>query len=205
MTRARLPILLLLAAACSRPAHLPFYRTADLTPEWMDPASAEARPASFRLLDQRGDTVTGATVTGRIVIANFFLAECGKVCPTMMRALAQVQDSFASDDRVLLLSHSVMPAADSVPVLARYAFEHGIRAPRWRLLTGDPALIARLMRERYLVRRDVTADPSAAEVVHTEQVVLLDPLGRIRGVYDGSLAFDVSQLIADIRALERES
>jgi len=34
--------------------------------------------------------------------------------------------------------------------------------------------------------------------------VLVDQRGRIRGVYDGSLAYDVSRLIEDIQTLRRK-
>ena len=106
--------------------------------------------------------MTARDLAGRLTVVNFFLADCGTVCPTMMRALARVQDSFATDNRVLMLSHSAAPVHDSVPVLARYAAAHGIRAERWRLLTGDSAQITRFARQGLFVRRDVTEDPAAA-------------------------------------------
>jgi hypothetical protein len=39
---------------------------------------------------------------------------------------------------------------------------------------------------------------------HTETLVLVDRDGHIRGAYSGSIAFEVTQLIADVRQLLAE-
>jgi len=36
---------------------------------------------------------------------------------------------------------------------------------------------------------------------HTETLVLVDRLGHIRGVYSGSVAFEATEFIADVRQL----
>ena len=43
-----------------------------------------------------------------------------------------------------------------------------------------------------------------ADFLHTENLVLVDRHGRIRGVYNGSLQLEVDNLIRDIKLLERE-
>ncbi|MFP5041330.1 hypothetical protein [Parasediminibacterium sp. JCM 36343] len=40
--------------------------------------------------------------------------------------------------------------------------------------------------------------------MHTENVLLVDKQLRIRGIYNGTLPFDMEQLIKDIRQLEVE-
>jgi protein SCO1 len=40
--------------------------------------------------------------------------------------------------------------------------------------------------------------------VHTENVVLVDPQGRLRGFYDGTKEEDISQLYLDLRSLMKE-
>ena len=107
--------------ACGLPMDgLPYYRSADLTPEWLSESDAEHvhRVPDFKLLDQSNETVTGEDLDGHVVVASFFFTSCAQVCPILRSRLAEVQDEFLNDERVLLLSHSIMPEADSVPGVA---------------------------------------------------------------------------------------
>ena len=42
-------------------------------------------------------------------------------------------------------------------------------------------------------------------IIHSEKLLLVDGKGRIRGVYNGTLAFDMRRLIEDVRILEERS
>ena len=42
------------------------------------------------------------------------------------------------------------------------------------------------------------------EILHSEKVLLVDGQGLIRGVYNGTLAFDMRRLIEDVLILKRE-
>lgn len=112
-----------------------------------------------------------------------------------------MQSAFADDGGVLILSHSVTPEMDSVPMLRRWAAAHGARSGRWHLLTGDRAQLRRLAERSYFVELSDTTGNTRGTLVHTEALVLVDEHGHLRGIYDGSLSYDVSQLIADIRTL----
>jgi len=118
-----------------------------------------------------------------------------------MRNLARVQEAFAYDDRVVLMSYSVTPEMDSVEVLEAFGKAHGIDSDRWHLLTGDGATIVDLAESSYMVELDDAELYDVDQLFHTESVVLVDEDGHIRGVYNGTLAFDVTQLIDDIRTL----
>jgi len=67
--------------------------------------------------------------------------------------------------------------------------------------TGDRAELLRLAREAYFVELEDTTGNTVGDLRHTETLLLVDGDGHIRGAYDGSLPYDVSQLIADIRRL----
>jgi len=88
-------------------------------------------------------------------------------------------------------------------VLARYARENHLDDHRWLLLTGARAEIERVARDGYFVELADSGGKTNGRLLHTETFVLVDQAGRIRGVYDGSLAYDVSRLIDDIRILRR--
>jgi len=82
--------------------------------------------------------------------------------------------------------------------------------PRWlsRAEAASPDLHA-IARESYFAdaggdRAGDDTKRDASRFLHTEKVFLIDKARHIRGVYDGTRAIDVRQLIEDIRALERE-
>lgn len=180
------------------PRSLPVYSTADLTPAWPTPGerAGDHRVGAFRLVDQTGRPVTESVLDGHATVVSFFYAECTTLCPSLKTQLARVQDAFAGDAGVQILSHTVQ--ADSVAALRAYAAVNGVRAPQWRLLTGPRETITALARTNYFA--PVADDGS----LHTETFWLVDGERRIRGVYNGTLAVDVDQLIADVRALRRE-
>ena len=188
---------------------LPFYTSRDLTPRWISPRSAEYgrihRVARFSLTDQDGHAVTERDVDGKVYVASFFFTRCHQLCPILGSGLRRVQAAFAGDSSVAILSHSVTPEIDSVAALKRWAAMRGVRSGRWHLLTGDRAQIRRLAERSYFVELSDSTGNTQGTLVHTETLVLVDRHRRIRGVYDGSLAYDVAQLIADIRTLRGEA
>jgi len=186
---------------------LPIYHPAQLDPRLVDPslkgAKGEHHILDFALVDQRGDTLRLADVGERIIVADFFFTTCPTICPKMTKQLVRVQQTFAGDDGLMLLSHSVTPEMDSVPVLAAYAQLHGVDPQRWRLLTGDRKQIYALARKSYFAALD-EGDGGPDDFVHTENFVLVDPQHRLRGFYDGTSTTDVDRLIGDIRKLKEE-
>ena len=194
------------ATSAVRP--LPYYDDATLTPVWPADASTRAalhRVGDFRLTDARGRAVTRRDVEGRIYVASFFYTQCRTLCPDLRVQLTRVHEAFAGDSAVLILSHSVMPEMDDANRLAHYAHRNGIDGRRWRLLSGDRAELTRLARDAYFVELADTTGNTAGRLRHTETLVLVDQIGHIRGVYDGSLVYDVSQLMSDIRVLRSNS
>lgn len=188
-----------------KPGHaLPIYHPADLKPELADARAratkGEHHILDFHLFDQQGDTITLASTHGKVRVADFFFTTCTSICPKMSMQMERVQEAFKDDDRVVLLSHSVTPEMDSVPVLAEYAQMHGADPRRWHFLTGDRRQIYRLARGSWFAALD-EGDGGPNDFVHTENFVLADTLGRLRGFYDGTKAEDVDRLIADMHTL----
>jgi protein SCO1/2 len=203
--------LILLIAACEKKAddnRLPFYNTPDFTPSWLTPQDDTYRRihtiAPFTLTNQLGNTVSNKNTAGKIYVANFFFASCQSVCPSMMENLSKVAQTFEKDNRVLILSHSVTPRRDSVPVLFNYAQKRHINNNNWWLLTGDQTAIYKLARQAYFADDATGYIKGSDDFLHTENLVLIDTKGRIRGVYNGSLQLEVNNLIEDIKLLEAE-
>lgn len=183
---------------------LPFYADADLTPRWAgedggDPA-AEHRVGAFSLLDQNGKRFTEKEMDGKISVVDFFFTSCPSLCPRLAKSMARIRDSVAGAADVILLSGSVTPEIDSVPVLARYAAHVGAVAGKWYLLTGDHRTIYDMARSSYFAK----VDTGENAFLHTETFFLVDRARRIRGVYNGTLPHDVTRLIEDLKRLEGE-
>ena len=49
--------------------------------------------------------------------------------------MLKIQEKIKDDPEVLLLSHTVFPKTDSVPVLKAYAEEKGVMDKKWNLVT----------------------------------------------------------------------
>lgn len=186
---------------------LPVYHPNQLDPRLVDPSlkgtKGEHRISDFDLIDQFGGRFALSDVGDRIIVADFFFTTCATICPKMTVQMERVQEAYKAEDRLLLLSHSVTPEMDSVPVLAAYAELHHADPERWRFLTGDRRQIYDLARRSYFAAMD-EGDGGPDDFVHTENFVLVDPQRRIRGFYDGTSAKDVDRLIADIGKLLKE-
>lgn len=186
---------------------LPYYKEATFTPHWLSEGGETVnklhRIGAFKLLNQNGDTITEQTVAGKIHVANFFFTICPGICPKMNANLEEVQSAFLFDDEVLLLSYSVMPTRDSVSVLKAYAKEKLVVSGKWHLLTGDKKQIYNLGRKRYFVEEDLGVTPVEDSFLHSENFVLVDQDGHIRGIYNGLNKTDVNQLIEDIKSLKK--
>lgn len=201
-------LLVALVGCAVRESSLPYYVSEQLTPEWMtDDAvndSSMHTIADFSLTNQHGAAVTRRNLDGKISIAHFFFTRCAGVCPKTQPNLARVLRKFPGDSRIQILSHSVKPGEDSVARLVAYAAEHHVVDPRWNFLTGPRTEIERLARDSYFANLNDGRSYGINDLVHTETVFLVDPHGRIRGVYNGTLELDMDRLVDDMKVLLRE-
>ena len=198
-------IVVLFYNALKPPEILPVYQPADFNAELVDPEMSHIkkyhRVADFALLNQNGDTITQEDYRGKIYIADFFFTTCPTICPIMTDNMAYLQDELMDDPEVKLLSHSVTPDIDSVAQLKRYALEKGVIDAKWNLVTGDKKQIYRLARKSYMaVKTD--GDGGPYDMIHTENFILVDKEGRIRGTYDGTKRDDMGRLLEDLEILK---
>lgn len=187
---------------------LPFFNQPDWTPEWFNENDSNYskihRIPTFSFTNQEGIAITEASVSGKIYVANFFFSRCSNICPKMTANMQVLQEAFRNDQQVMLLSHSVTPDEDSVPVLAKYAAENNVDANKWSLLTGDKNEIYSLARKQYFAGDSVGYFQTGNEFLHTENFILVDSQRRIRGVYNGTLSVEIERIKKDIELLKAE-
>lgn len=193
----------------ARVAYLPYYNEASFTPNWLIPDSKEEREfheiPNFNFTNQLGEKVTQKTFENKIYITDFFFTSCPGICPKMTDNMLKLQEEFKNDTAILLLSHSVTPTKDSVPILKEYAERNGILNEKWHLITGDKTAIYNLGRNHYFVENDLGEIKSVDDFLHTENFLLIDKNKHIRGIYNGLNRASIAQLIVDVKALKQEN
>lgn len=200
-------ILSLFYSALKPKKTLPIYNPADVNPELVDSTvqykSKYHTIADFSFTNQNGKTITQKDYEGKIYVADFFFTTCGSICPKMTTNLSDIQKTFATNPKVKLLSFTVFPETDSVPVLKAYAKKHQVDDAKWNLVTGDKKEIYTMARKSYLAVKLGKPD-ELYDMVHTENFVLVDTKKRVRGFYDGTNKEDMKRLIEDITFLSNE-
>ena len=194
---------------------LPVITPRDVNPELVDSLVQHIgynhKIAPFAFTNQNGIKVTNKDYEGKIYVADFFFTTCQTICPKMTDNMVWLQDKIKDNPKVKLLSHSVFPNEDTVEVLKKYAKEKGVVDSKWNLVTGDQKEIYKIARQSYLVVK--TGKPEELyDMVHTENFVLVDQKGRIRGFYNG-LNIDekvkgennLTQLLEDIELLSEKN
>jgi protein SCO1 len=184
---------------------LPYYDTADFTPKWeMENKETFHAIRKFNLTDQEGNAFTEKNLDGKICIADFFFTSCPGICQRMAVSMTDLQKEFLTDKDVQLVSHSVTPTKDSVPVLKQYAEDKGVQYNKWKLLTGTVSEIYDLGRKFYYVEEDLGLKSDTSVFLHTENFVLIDKNRHIRGIYNGLDNNSMTALKNDIKDLKRE-
>ena len=97
-----------------------------------------------------------------------------------------------------------MPWVDKVEQLKNYSIANKIDSSKWNLLTGDKDKIYDLARNGYFADENYYKNQNKSEFIHTENFILVDHNGHIRGVYNGTIEFDVERLKRHISILKRE-
>lgn len=204
--------LVILISSCNKAKEddegLPFFNSYEFTPEWISLDSPEYTKIhtipDFSFTNQNGETITKETVDGKIYVANFFFTSCGSICPKMTDNMEILQNKFREDDAVLLLSHTVAPEIDKVPILKEYANEKGCISGKWHLLTGDKDALYSIAKKQYFAGDSIGYFGKLNDFLHTENFILVDKKHRIRGVYNGTLPIEMDRIIEDITTLKKE-
>jgi protein SCO1/2 len=167
----------------------------------------------FEFVNQDGKKITDKDYEGKIYVADYFFTTCQTICPKMATELLRVQESFAyTKGLVQILSHTVNPENDSVPVLKAYSELIHANTNTWNFVTGDKKQLYDIARNGYLVNA-MQGDPNAEatldkggkdDFIHSELFVLVDKEKHIRGIYDGTDIKAVNDLLDDIKVLMAE-
>ena len=156
---------------------------------------------AFKFVNQYGDIITDKSLDGKIYVADFFFTTCPSICPVMHRNMLNVYKEFKDDANFRIISHTIDPKYDTVPVLKRYADKLGIAGNSWWLLHGEKGDTYGIAKS-YL--QTVSEKNPKGEYIHDGFFILIDKQKRIRGTYEGTDAAEVTKMIGDIKILRAE-
>ena len=154
----------------------------------------------FSLTDQTGKIVTRKDFENSITVVDFFFTSCQGICPVMNSQMKRVYEKFKGNPEVKFISHTVNPEKDSAEVLAEYAKHYNADANQWHFVTGDKPQLYNLARKSYLIS-NTTGNGGKEDFVHSQNFALIDKIGHIRGVYDGTDSIEVNRLMVDMNVL----
>ena len=161
---------------------------------------------AFELTDQNGESFSSTCLAGKPWVANFMFTRCPATCPRQTALLKTLQDQIRqarNSDRIHIVSFTVDPANDTPDVLRAYAEVAGADDRMWKFLTGSAAQIRGISREGFKLAVEVDKD-NPASIQHSPLFVLVDSYQRVRGFYDSQSPSTISELMADISALQTE-
>ncbi|MFG0274676.1 MAG: SCO family protein [Phycisphaerales bacterium] len=163
----------------------------------------------FAFTDLDGETVTEASLDGRLTVMDFFFTNCPFVCPPMGANMARAQEALEGTG-VRFVSISVDPARDTPEAMRAYAAKHGGELDTWSFLRSeDLAQQNRMLQEGLLLPAlsvdesreiDLPDGSTMSNIAHPSVFLLIGPDRRILTIAQGTVAADVDRLIARARA-----
>ena len=133
----------------------------------------------FALTDQDGNTVTKDDLRGKIWITDFIFTRCQGPCPLMTARMLEMQRALLKTPEVKLVSVSVDPEHDTPEVLKAYAEANHAESGRWKFLTGDKAVIDKLVTEGFMQH----LDEENGQPVHGTMFLVVDGNGAVRSAH----------------------
>ena len=159
----------------------------------------------FTFLRQDGKQVSQADVKQRVYLAEYFFTTCKGICPKMNKNMKSIYEAFKNEKDFMIISHTVNPEIDTLPVMKHYAYSLGASVDNWWFVTGTKESLYKAARESYLLDDPKNNTKSINEqFLHTQFFSLIDRQGRVRGVYDGLKKDELTQLMHDIEELIKE-
>lgn len=152
------------------------------------------------VVERSGRAMNTSELKGKLVVADFIFTSCAGTCPSMAVEMVRLQKAIGGKDDVRLVSFSVDPDRDTVPVLADYATRYGADKDRWLFVRSEKTVIQDIAYDRLkLVKsRDEL-------IMHSSKFALLDREGFVRAYYS-PLQDDkwLEKLLADLDTLRAE-
>jgi cytochrome oxidase Cu insertion factor (SCO1/SenC/PrrC family) len=141
------------------------------------PLDSPAPP--FSLTDQHGDTVTLASLRGKVLLLTFLDPVCTTDCPLEAQEFRQAGQLLGGDSRrVELVAIVANPVDYQLGYTQAFDRQEGLDGvPNWLYLTGSPGRLAQVWAS-YGVAAEIA--PAGSMIAHSENAYVIDQYGRLR-------------------------
>ncbi len=155
---------------------------------------------NFTLTDREGRRVDQSWMDGHYTVVDFFYTSCPLICPGMSAAMRELQNA-TEGTGLRLLSVSIDPEVDTVPVIKRYADGFKADPDRWKFTTGDMDMVTiMLMGVRFDLSELDTKD-GFRNINHPSSLILFGPDRHVIGLYKYSDPDEMAELIKEAHEL----
>ena len=138
-------------------------------------------PASaFSLTDQHGQTVTLASLHGKVVLLTFLDDTCTTDCPLIAQEFRQAGQLLGADSRrVELVAINYNPVNTQVSYIQAFNRQEGLAdVPNWRYLTGTRAQLRQVWRHYGVPPAEIL--PGGSMIGHGDYAFVIDQAGHLR-------------------------
>ncbi|MEK5232129.1 SCO family protein [Lysinibacillus sp. FSL K6-0232] len=161
----------------------------------------------FSMTNQHNEQVQLEDLKGKPWLAMFIFTNCTTVCPPMTFNMTGIQEELADKGMkdYQIVAFSVDPEVDQPEVLANYLSNYNVvDESKWQLLTGyEQKFIEQFARQSF--NSVVKNDPNSDQVIHMSRYYLVNADGTVVKDYDGATDVPVESIVADMKALIKES
>lgn len=162
----------------------------------------------FHLTSIADPDFTQDDLLGKVHVAQFAYLSCVQpYCEQVWKAMEAVQEEFEENDQVLLVTYTIDPEVDSIPILEEQADHHGAEPGKWYFVTGTKETIAHVVVEGYRITKlRFREEGYGTEYLKgSPRIALVRPDGYIKGYYPVEDQKDIDRLIKDIRELLKQT
>ncbi len=147
-------------------------------------AGASSIGGPFTLIDQNGKTVSDVDFKGQPMLVFFGYTHCPDVCPTTLSDLTAMLKALGPDRKAAVLFVTVDPERDTPAVLKDYLSGFD---PRIVGLTGDPAAVAKVLKDYRVFAKKVPTTGGDYSMDHTAIIYLMDKTGNFVQSFNADL------------------
>ncbi len=163
--------------------------------------------ADFSFVDTDGKAVTKADLLGKPWIVCFVFTHCALTCPRVTLSMRELQDQLKDYD-FRLVSITVDPERDTPEVLKEYGQSRGADFSKWSFLGGDQREIYRLIKGSFkmpVVELLGEKRKTGFEFIHSNNIMLVDETGVVRGKFDATKGPAMAELRREIQKMAKST
>jgi len=163
--------------------------------------------ADFAFVDTEGKTITKADLLGKPWIVCFVFTHCAATCPRVTESMRELQDQLKDYD-FRLVSVTVDPERDTPEVLKEYGKSRGANFSKWSFLGGDQREIYRLIKGSFkmpVVELLGEKRKTGFEFIHSNNIMLVDETGVVRGKFDATKGAAMAELRREIQKIAKST